>query len=1820
MKNTIFRLFAHLLVFVMVFTSLNVTSLRMAAQEEINFEKLEYESEAINFLTSTLAEPVGMQGFEGEFALDNSSEIVEIVVQFSTPPSVVLQHLQERNLLQSDMIHGMSLNSTNETLEEQALVAHTTFYQNLQQLVTTPDTSEISAFSTPEVEIFGEYHKLFNGVYMRVPADMVSEISSFSGVFAVTPYVLHPLPDMSDIPTTPNISGFSTSPFFHNPNLMRSARNLFSLDYIHNDLGYTGNGVRVAIIDGNINHNHPEFVRQLDGTGRVPGWQYYDDSNVPPNHHGTLTAGSVIAMAPEVELWSFFRKDPTGGIEVMDALHLAHDLGMDVIYTWGREGINHPYSAFSYAITAIALDTVVVVTAHNFGPDPFTIYDGGNSSLAITVGSGLAGHDTAIWELHLWEHENQGEDMPPNRLDEIGDTSGRGPVAGTFHIKPDIIAPGHDAISTSACGGYALYGGTSMAGPITAGIAALLVQAFPNAEPWEIKARMMNNARPLADMPNESVFTVGAGFVQPLEAITSQAFATVQHGVPMRPNIFEPQNMASLSFGTATSRGSESPPMTITIHNSSQGTWIPQVFYNGEPNNVYLDVSPAGENKFSAFIMIPSWADFGLYDGNLIFTNSSNGRKITMPFAVNIMDFGADDITDSFTDPHFLEAVREITARPYPQPIYRQDVMSVTDLWIGDREIADLNGLEHFTALKKLIAWGNQLTSLDLSNNLNLDELRVQGNRMTSFDDIIGLQEIGFIQENDKFNFWPQRSAPPSNLTVTANNPSHGNAFAQGEWSPSNNSVAIEAKPENGYAFERWEVLSGSIQIRNIYSTRQTFSPNDITEPTHIQAVFIPLENYKTITLNVNNPEIGAIRSSQPIAQQGQLVDIWTNTLLHGAEIDGHTSNMDLGAVNWQWVSVSPDYWHTSFVMPNHDVEITAHFSGRYKVTVETNGGNEAAFVYDGATWEYSAYFAENSVVDLMAAKSNDFSHWEVVKGNIVLEYNRPHGDASFIMPREDVIVRAVYINEVKNPLAPTITEYDASSGIVNIAYGKGGVGFRFISSDEHAVWSIIGTLPQGLTFNSHTGIITGTPTQIGVFDDLTIRAENSHGYDEKTFSIVIESGGWKLRETPDQNILWRSIAYGNDMYVAFGAMSGQQRLYIMTSTDGDEWELLPPVVLSFTPIIERWTESLSGLPAVDYINVFVTYDKARGVFVGGASALGRTRLIYSQNGTDWNNAGNEITISNVSHSSIAANNDRVVVMGYTHTLEYNRPPVVLVSQDLTNWQTAYIPVEIRNEEATGSVQWRHITFGNGVFAATSRIWRGLVDNSIPSPTRTLVTSTDGINWTLGSALWGEGLSFGNGLFASTVNRSSIATSADMQSWTTTQGTAGVIALEHIKDGLFAMVGNAMSVAIAPQRNERIFLPVPEPFHLWNGIVSDGKGRVVAVASTGQQNQRAMTYDFRWINANSTVGGEASANKSTAVPGTAVTVTVTATPDNDYVFERWVSNVTLSETALSGYSLAEEYITATQQTDSVEYDTIYDGSSGGSVPFASNDIIFNGETNEIFEPLDYDNELIPLSDNDVFGASQSSATTVNQTLHFIMPNEDVNITAMFRHISAPAPVVVTTTAGQNGSLTATENGTSITAPAVVDTGATVVFTATPNEGYQVANWIITGGAFTGDISGNTRTAIINDDVSVRVTFEPIPSYSVIFNLVGGNINGNPNSVFVGNILHGTGATPPENPTRKGWVFDDWDIDFSNVTNNITVRAKWLRLGAVSTGGKGNVSSADVVWLARHIAGHAGFDSPDERVADMNGDGIVDAGDITALLRWLVGYDLDDLRI
>ena len=92
----------------------------------------------------------------------------------------------------------------------------------------------------------------------------------------------------------------------------------------------------------------------------------------------------------------------------------------------------------------------------------------------------------------------------------------------------------------------------------------------------------------------------------------------------------------------------------------------------------------------------------------------------------------------------------EINSTTFPDEKYRNCVLGLTCgedgyltppeiaretyQYIYNKGIANLKGIEYFTALHELKCYGNQLTTLDLSNNKALKELLCQANKLTALD------------------------------------------------------------------------------------------------------------------------------------------------------------------------------------------------------------------------------------------------------------------------------------------------------------------------------------------------------------------------------------------------------------------------------------------------------------------------------------------------------------------------------------------------------------------------------------------------------------------------------------------------------------------------------------------------------------------------------------------------------------------------------------------------------------------------------------------------------------------------------------------------------------------------------------------------------------------------------------------------------------------------------------------------------------------------------------------------------------------------------
>ena len=251
--------------------------------------------------------------------------------------------------------------------------------------------------------------------------------------------------------------------------------------------GHTGRDVSIAVVDTGIDPGHPDFA------GRIMAMQDFTGEGARDEHgHGTHVAGIVAGagnkykgVAPEASIYvaKVLHSDGSGYMsEVMAGLEWAVQQNVQVInLSLGGLGPCDGSDALSTTCdAAVNRGVMVVVASGNYGPGASTVGPPGCARKVLTVGAS----------------SNQ---------DAIASFSARGPTSDG-RVKPDVLMPGVDIVSCRAQGTsmgapvdalYTRSSGTSMATPHATGAAALLLEAFPNLTPVQLKERLMNTAKDL---------------------------------------------------------------------------------------------------------------------------------------------------------------------------------------------------------------------------------------------------------------------------------------------------------------------------------------------------------------------------------------------------------------------------------------------------------------------------------------------------------------------------------------------------------------------------------------------------------------------------------------------------------------------------------------------------------------------------------------------------------------------------------------------------------------------------------------------------------------------------------------------------------------------------------------------------------------------------------------------------------------------------------------------------------------------------------------------------------------------------------------------------------------------------------------------------------------------------------------------------------------------------------------------------------------------------------------------------------------------------
>ena len=283
-------------------------------------------------------------------------------------------------------------------------------------------------------------------------------------------------------------------------------------------LGYTGDGIRVCMVDTGIDTTHPDLRDvELEFKDFISGSSEPADRGILA--HGTMMAGILVAdgylkgVAPGVTLGmaAALGDDGEGGNSgdqniVASAIEWCWKTFDADIISLSLGGESDPNSTREGPTTnavrlALANGAFVVAAAGNDGgsDDDGRVSTPSNVNEVISVAALDEGGN-------IWSGSSLGESDDPNgdaRIDP--------------HLKPEISAPGVTIISTAYDGEYYSSTGTSDATVFVSGILALILEAEPQLQDpdsqciLDVKTALMNSAIPLeAGIEHDSRWGYGA--------------------------------------------------------------------------------------------------------------------------------------------------------------------------------------------------------------------------------------------------------------------------------------------------------------------------------------------------------------------------------------------------------------------------------------------------------------------------------------------------------------------------------------------------------------------------------------------------------------------------------------------------------------------------------------------------------------------------------------------------------------------------------------------------------------------------------------------------------------------------------------------------------------------------------------------------------------------------------------------------------------------------------------------------------------------------------------------------------------------------------------------------------------------------------------------------------------------------------------------------------------------------------------------------------------------------------------------------------------
>ena len=466
-----------------------------------------------------------------------------------------------------------------------------------------------------------------NAMSARLTADQITEVEKLAYVHGIKPVSQY----QRDFPEQPSIDYLAKTQIYKfDYGSSLDQNEIMRVPEVH-DLGFDGSGVVVGMLDTGFDYKFHEAFSQLEV---IAEYDFINDDSTTQNepgdndaysqhNHGTSTLSALggfkegqligpafgarflLAKTEDVRSETPVEEDYwVAGIEWLERM------GADVVNS--SLGYNDWYTYEDMdgktAVTTIAADKAVekgVVVVNSMGNE-------GNNSWYHMIAPADGFNVISVGAVYT--------------TGELVGFSSRGPTYDG-RTKPDVVAMGSNVYSAqpSTTGSYTRKSGTSLSSPLTAGVAALVLQAHPYLTPFQVRDAL----RETADRANNPGYDYGWGLVNAYEAIfyhglffnsMPELYSNEQLGHLVSTKIFSKHDLKNDSlFVYYAAPDEDFTPMLLTPspEQHEYQAWLPAKPAGTEIKFYFSAVDVSGDFKFHPYHAPGACFKFFAFDSSI---------------------------------------------------------------------------------------------------------------------------------------------------------------------------------------------------------------------------------------------------------------------------------------------------------------------------------------------------------------------------------------------------------------------------------------------------------------------------------------------------------------------------------------------------------------------------------------------------------------------------------------------------------------------------------------------------------------------------------------------------------------------------------------------------------------------------------------------------------------------------------------------------------------------------------------------------------------------------------------------------------------------------------------------------------------------------------------------------------------------------------------------------------------------------------------------------------------------------------------------------